>query len=94
MTKDIHDAIVCDVYKSTHTNVPVCIHDLINEPQLSWLQTAIYHMGLNVKNESHQCTYTVCTCKQIQATRKASGDTQTRQLYTCRKTSLIQTCSL
>ena len=26
------------------------IHDLINEPQLPWLQTAIiYHMGLDVK---------------------------------------------
>ena len=26
--------------------------DLINEPQLPRLQTAIYHMGLDVKNES------------------------------------------
>ena len=29
------------------------IHDLINEPLLPWLQTDIYHMSLDVKNEGH-----------------------------------------
>ena len=28
----------------------------INEPQLSWLRTAIYHTGLDVKMEVTQCT--------------------------------------
>ena len=27
--------------------------DMINEPQLPWLQTAVHHTGLDVKNESH-----------------------------------------
>ena len=29
------------------------VHDLISEPQLPWLRTAIYHMGLDVKSKSH-----------------------------------------
>ena len=33
--------------------VNVTVHGLINEPQLPWLQTAIYHTGLDVKSESH-----------------------------------------
>ena len=28
-----------------------------DKPQLLWLQTAIYHMGLDVKSESHPVMY-------------------------------------
>ena len=31
----------------------------IKEPQLPWLQTAIYHTGLDVKMEVAQCTVRV-----------------------------------
>ena len=39
-----------------NVHVHTCIyhvHDLINEPQLPRLLTAIYHTGLDVENESH-----------------------------------------
>ena len=33
----------------------------INEPQLPWLRTAIYHTGLDVKMEVTQCAaYSTC----------------------------------
>ena len=37
-----------DIFSSAY------VHDLINEPHPPWLlRAAIYHMGLDVKNESH-----------------------------------------
>ena len=38
---------------TTNLERDVHVHDLINEPQPPWLQTAIHHMGLDVENESH-----------------------------------------
>ena len=38
------------VQLDTALYVNVTAHGLINEPQLSWLQTAIHHMGLDVKS--------------------------------------------
>jgi hypothetical protein len=35
----------------------VCTGIYINKPQLLWLQTAIYHTGLDVKMEVTQWTY-------------------------------------
>ena len=46
----------------------------INEPQLPWLRTAIYHTGLDIKMEVTQCagcvstnTMHICTCTYTHA---------------------------
>ena len=40
---------------STQAGTALCLHDY--EPQLPWLRVAIYHMGLDVNNESHPVQY-------------------------------------
>ena len=55
----MYTATECAMYKHTHqcanvhVHVHVHVHELINEPQLHRLQTAIYHTGLDVKDECH-----------------------------------------
>ena len=39
------------------------VHDVINETQLPWLRTAIYHTGLDAKNEVTMYMYMyTCIC--------------------------------
>ena len=34
-------------------NVHIVVYIYVHEPQLPWLRTLIYHIGLDVKKESH-----------------------------------------
>ena len=49
---------ICSYYSVyTQSQYYYIIHDLINEPQLPWLQTAIHHMSLDMlKVKVTQCT--------------------------------------
>ena len=54
------------------------IHDLIDEPQLSW--PAIHHTGLDVKSESHP----VCRILPIPGFISCAGVTRRTGCITCR----------
>ena len=49
----------------------VCIYMIkINEPQLPWLHTAIYHTGLDVKMEVTHTIICTCTLRHLRTTKE------------------------